>query len=213
MIGYQVLKKEMSMVRDEEKEPKKNFDLVLAEMPRIAEAVKAFPESVQQKAFDVLIAELKGQSPASASGKIAGQKQHRRSGGGRRVGPKAEGVKRPARRAGGPTLVRDLDLAPKGQKSLKDFVNEKQPESNHDKNTVSVYYLAEIRKMDGVTVNHVFTCYRDMRWREPGIIRNSLALTANRKRFLDTADLNNIKLTPAGRNHVEQDLPPKKSAK
>ena len=49
-----------------------------------------------------------------------------------------------------------------------------------------------------------------MRWREPGNLANSLALTANRKRFLDTASLDDIKLTPAGRNHVDHDLPPKR---
>ena len=62
-------------------------------------------------------------------------------------------------------------------------------------------------------MNHVYTCYRDMNWRLPGDMANSLQLTTNRKRYLDTADMNNIGLTSKGINHVEQDLPPKKKGK
>lgn len=186
-----------------------SFDSLLAEMPRIAEAVKVVPEALQAQAFDALMAELKGRTAPVKTAETGGRKSTRRRAG--RSRPKAPGEdgKSMRRRATSPSAVRDLDLAPKGEASLKDFVAEKQPKTNHDKNVVSVYYLAEVLRLNGVTVDHVFTCYKDMRWREPGNLANSLALTANRKRFLDTASLDDIKLTPAGRNHVDHDLPPK----
>ncbi len=130
--------------------------------------------------------------------------------------PKAAGEagdgKKQHRRTGSPTVLRDLDLAPKGKKSFKAFVQEKQPKTQHDKNVVSVYYLTQIAKIGPVTTSHVLTCYRDMTrdWRLPADVPNSLALTTNRKRFLDTSDMQNIMVTPAGFNQVEQDLPPKK---
>jgi hypothetical protein len=186
-----------------------SFDSLLEEMPRIAEAVKVFPEALQAQAFDALMAELKGGTSPIKTNETEGRKSTQRRA--RKSRPKAqrEDGKRTRRRATSPSAVRDLDLAPKGETSLKDFVAEKQPKTNHDKNVVSVYYLAEVLGLNGVTVDHVFTCYKDMRWREPGNLANSLALTANRKRYLDTASLDDIKLTPAGRNHVDHDLPPK----
>jgi hypothetical protein len=60
-----------------------------------------------------------------------------------------------------------------------------------------------------VTSNHVFTCYRDQQWPVPTDIANSLARTASRKGFLDTSDLDDIKVEPRGTNHVERGLPVK----
>ncbi len=198
------------MAEQEDSRTNASFDSLLAEMPRIAEAVKVFPEALQAQAFEALMAELKGRTAPIQTAETSGGKSKRRRAA--RSRPKAPGEdgKRTRRRATSPSAVRDLDLAPKGETSLKDFVAEKQPKTNHDKNVVSVYYLAEVLRLNGVTVDHVFTCYKDMRWREPGNLGNSLALTANRKRFLDTASLDDIKLTPAGRNHVDHDLPPKR---
>ncbi len=72
---------------------------------------------------------------------------------------------------------------------------------------MSIHYLAHVAEVTPVTVDHVFTCYRDMSWPIPANLGNSLAVTANRKRFLDTADLQNIRLTSRGLNRVEQELP------
>ncbi|HUA44565.1 MAG TPA: hypothetical protein VMA77_05015 [Solirubrobacteraceae bacterium] len=187
-----------------------SFDSLLAEMPRIAEAVKAFPEALQAQAFEALVAEFKGHTLSGRPENTGDQELMRRQPRAARRKTQREDGNARRRRATSPTAVRDLDLAPNGQTSLRDFVAGKQPKTNHDKNAVSVYYLSEVVGLTDVTVDHVFTCYKDMRWREPGNLANSLALTANRKRFLDTASLDQIKLTPAGRNHVEHDLPPKK---
>jgi hypothetical protein len=199
----------MSMAEQEDSRTNASFDSLLAEMPRIAEAVKVFPEALQPQAFDALMAELKGRTAPIQRAETSGRKSKQRRAGRSRPKAPEDDVKRTRRRATSPSAVRDLDLAPRGETSLKDFVAEKHPKTNHDKNVVSVYYLAEVLRLSGVTVDHVFTCYKDMRWREPGNLANSLALTANRKRFLDTASLDDIKLTPAGRNHVDHDLPPK----
>jgi hypothetical protein len=191
-----------------------NLDDLLKRMPEIAKAVSAFPEAVQQKAFDALMAAAGGAATTTAaatstsgSTKTTAKQKKRTS------TSTADGGTRKARRtSGSPSVIRDLDLAPQGKTSLKDFVAAKQPKTNHDYNVLSVYYFAEELGVPAVTLNHVFTAYKDMRWREPASLANSLALTANRKRFLDTANLDDIKLTPPGRNHVQHDLPPKKKS-
>ncbi len=198
------------MAEPEDAQDKTGFDSMLAEMPRIAEAVKVFPEAVQAQAFEALMAELRDRVAPTVRTETGASKSTRRRASRSRAKAPGDDGKGTRRRTGSPSAVRDLDLAPKGKTSLKGFVEEKQPKTNHDKNVVSVYYLAEVLGLGRVTVDHVFTCYKDMRWREPRNLANSLALTANRKRFLDTASLDEIKLTPAGRNHVQHDLPPKK---
>jgi hypothetical protein len=196
----------MSMA-DESGQAKTDFDELLDEMPRIAEVVKTFPEAVQPQAFEALMAEARGRRSSGAG--ESDTKTRRRT---KPRATKADGDGKVARRSKRkPSAVRSLDLAPKGKTSFKDFVAEKQPKTNHDRNTVSVYYLAEELGMSGVTLEHVFTCYRDMGWREPSDLANSLSLTAYHKRFLDTADMENITVTAPGRNHVKHDLPaPKK---
>jgi hypothetical protein len=190
----------------------RDFDALLAEMPRIAEAVKAFPEAVQQQAYDALVNAFYGEGGTTAASETAGDtktKTTRTRKSRTRKGEGGEDAK--TRRRSGPSQVRDLDLAPPGKKSFKDFVAEKQPKGQNDRNVVSVYFLIEELGMTTpVTMDHVYTCYRDRLWRAPSDMANSLAITASRRRFIDTADLDDIKLTPRGRNHVEHDLPKKK---
>jgi hypothetical protein len=193
----------------------RDFAALLNEMPRIAEVVNAFSdEAVQKQAFEALVGAFYEDgtpgtpTPTGESNESEKTRQKRRT-----RKPKAgdEVGKKSRPRSTSPTVLRDLDLAPKGKKSFKAFVEEKQPKTQHDKNVISVYYLTEIAKGGPVTTSHVFTCYRDMPdWRVPANVANSLALTTNRKRFLDTSDMQNITVTPTGMNHVEHDLPPKK---
>jgi hypothetical protein len=198
----------MAMANDGESQGESSpFDALLKEMPRIADAVKEFPEQVQAQAFEALMEEARRRIGSESSRPASPRRTTRRSAP-RRSPSTASGQKAPRKRTGGPTTIRDLDLAPKGKTSLREFVGEKQPKTNHDQNVLSVYYLSEILGVPAVTLDHVFTCYRDIRWREPASLSNSLSLTSNRKRFLDTSNLEDIKLTPAGRSHVELDLPP-----
>jgi hypothetical protein len=195
----------MAMAAETVASDKGRLDALLEAMPRIAEAVKAFPEAVQAQAFEALMAEARGEQAGSkrtAEGAPAKAATRRRT-----TTDNTKGA--PKKRKGGPTTVKELDLTPKGKDSLKDFIAKKKPDSQHDYNALSVYYLKKFGGVDAVAINHVFTCYKDAGWREPANLANSLALTANRRRYLDTSNLDDIQLTPAGRNHVEFDLPPK----
>lgn len=120
--------------------------------------------------------------------------------------------KTPRRRSGSPSRVKGLDLAPKGKKSFEAFVAEKQPRTQDDKNAVSVYYLSEIAQITPVTMEHVYTCYRDRAWAVPTDVANSLQVTASRKGFIDTTDMDDIRLEPRGTNYVEHSLPVKKDS-
>lgn len=111
------------------------------------------------------------------------------------------------------SMVKDLNLKPKGNQSLDEFVDQKKPSSHYEKCAVSTYYLKHELGLSAISENHVFTCMKHMKWRIPADLSNTLAYTASRYGWLDTSDLQNIKITTMGENLVEHDLPRKKGTK
>lgn len=105
------------------------------------------------------------------------------------------------------TIVKDLNLRPESQPSWRDFYAEKKPDTNEQAFTVAVYYLKVILKLDTVTAEHVFTCFKDVSRRTPKNMPQSIRDTAKRKGWLDTSERGNIKITNHGENMVEYDLP------
>jgi len=105
------------------------------------------------------------------------------------------------------SIVKNLNLSPKGKKLIKDFVEAKQPKSDQEKCVVSVYHMQHNLELESIDVNHIFTCYKICNWRVPADLDNTLKVTASQKGWLDTSDGNNIKTTTHGENLVEHDLP------
>jgi hypothetical protein len=121
-------------------------------------------------------------------------------------------AKSPAKTKSGPSIVKDLNLNPEGKKSFRDFVQEKQPSTNQEKCTAAIYYLRHELGIDNISINHVFTCYKNANWRVTDLY-NILVLTASRKGWVDTSNTENIAITTHGENLVEFDLPHKTKGK
>lgn len=124
--------------------------------------------------------------------------------------------KKAERRSGGtskrdrtPVLVKELDLAPKGNRpGLKDFVKKYAKLRNAmEWNALFVYYLSRELTITPITIDHVYTCYKHIGARVPTVLTQSLWDTARRKGTVDTSSLDDIKLTTAGENWVDHDLP------
>jgi hypothetical protein len=109
------------------------------------------------------------------------------------------------------SIDKDLNLKPKGKRSLADFVAEKKPNSNLEKITIFVYYLKHDLNIERINPSHVFTCFKDQNWRVPADLVNAMQFTASQKGWLDTSDMENVIITTIGENHVEHDLPRKTS--
>ena len=109
-----------------------------------------------------------------------------------------------------PQLVKDLDLSGNGaEKSFKDFIDEKRPKSNIEKTTVYIYYLQNILKIDGITMDHVFTCYKNSGGKLPINLQANLTDTSSSKYgYIETVG-GKYKMSIAGINFVEHDLPKK----
>ena len=101
--------------------------------------------------------------------------------------------------------VKTLTLKPKGKTSLEAFVKAKSPSSHIQKVTTAVYYMKNELDESAISINHVYTCFKWMKWKLPGDLKNTLP-QAGAQGLLDTKDGQDLKLTPMGENLVEHDL-------
>jgi hypothetical protein len=107
-----------------------------------------------------------------------------------------------------PTMLKDLDLrATADHPGLREFYAEKAPSSAMETNAVFVYHLKNNLGLTGITVDHIYTCYKDVGAKPPSALRQSLIDTANRKAWIDTSTLEDITLSLRGESFVDHDLP------
>jgi hypothetical protein len=105
------------------------------------------------------------------------------------------------------SFVRDLDLSGGGKtKRLKDFYAGYAVTSNFERNLIFVYYLQHKLERPNITIDHVFTCYREVGVKVPKALQQSLWDTTNRRGWLDTSDANDLKVTVPGMNYIEHDM-------
>lgn len=184
------------------------LDELLTKMDAIADAVNKFSsESVQQLAFTALM--------QSAGVTTATNVGNRKSDDDMAKGEGDEPVKQPKGSSGKRskavkkviTPAKDIDLRPQGKMSFRDFVAEKQPTNNDERNVVAVHYLIDVIEMQSIGLPQILACYRDATWKLPSDIANALQITASAKGWVDSSDSSNILLTSSGRNTVEFDLP------
>jgi hypothetical protein len=103
-----------------------------------------------------------------------------------------------------PEIIADLDVTT-GEVPLAAFIEKKNPETVFEKYLVIAYWLREYRSIPSVTVNHMFTCYRGLKWTPPNDPGSALRDLSKKKRQLMTGDGNgNYTLTILGSNEVER---------
>ena len=106
-----------------------------------------------------------------------------------------------------PKLLSDLNLIPQdGKQSLKDFIKNYNSNSSEELNLFYSYYLKKILKIDNVTIDHIFSCYKHTGKKPPTNLYQTLVNTKNRKGWLNINNINDIKVTINGDNYVEFDF-------
>jgi len=104
------------------------------------------------------------------------------------------------------TLI-PLNLYPSNAESLKGFYEKFNATNFFEKNLIYAYYLEKVLMMGEVTIDHMYTCYKQTNQKVPGNLYQSLIDTRNRKGWVDTRDMEDIKVTVTGENYVEHDMP------
>ena len=104
------------------------------------------------------------------------------------------------------TYMEDLELkATTDHLSLVEFMDSKFPITNEERNIVFLYYLQHLLNLKQITVDHIYTCFREAKIRAPLNIQKSL----DHDEWVKIAKNGNLSLTPAGKKYVEQNLPKK----
>lgn len=110
------------------------------------------------------------------------------------------------------TFMQNLNLAAAdGHASLVEFMDSKLPITNEERNLVFLYYLQQILKVKPITIDHIFTCYRQAKIRAPLNLENSLRHTAEQHGWIKLNQNGNMTLSPEGKLYVEKQLPNKKA--
>jgi hypothetical protein len=99
----------------------------------------------------------------------------------------------------------DLNLRPKDRMSLKDFAEKYSIKSGEELTLMIVYYLKEILN-ETVTLNHIYSCYKELGKKIPQYFKQTLTNQKNKKNWINVDDWNNIKFTIPGMNQMEHEL-------
>lgn len=191
-----------------------DYERLKREIPEMAKAVELFPPEVRAAAFQVLVdcffggsgpTRLDGGSPANTIDDASPP------------APARAKVKSPKREAGSrESYAIDRQLNLRGDKSIpsfKDFHRDKAPQSKMEFNAVAVYYLHKIVGLSPVTLNHVFTCYAEVKERPPEHFKQSLIDTKNKQGWVELTKDGNVEIPHRGVVFVEHDLPRTKGTK
>ena len=120
---------------------------------------------------------------------------------------KSEKLKRQPSSYKAPTqsFVKDLNLRPSNQSSFRDFFESKNNSSQAEAITIAVYYLEKILEVSEISADHVYTCFKNVSYRIPKKLPQSIRDTASKKGWIDT-NAGKITVTHHGENLVEYDL-------
>jgi hypothetical protein len=105
-------------------------------------------------------------------------------------------------------LVKDLNLMQEGGKEgLRDFYRKYIAKTNFEKSLIFAYYLQYIKEVEDININYIYTCYRHIPdVKVPTNLKQNLFDIAHRKGWLDTSNIESIKVSISGMNHLEHDL-------
>jgi hypothetical protein len=91
--------------------------------------------------------------------------------------------------------------------SFKEFFEEKNPSGAKQINAVSVYYLRKMIGKSEVTLDHVYTCYSEVKKKPPTAFRQSFIDAKNKEGWIEFDESGNLDIPHRGTVYVEQDLP------
>lgn len=198
----------------------KEFDDLLGEIPKIAEAVNRFDsEAVQAEVFDALLRAWAGEAAQPAKerkSKPVNKKKSRSKekneteastqGTEPTSGKKTSGKKKKRKRSKRSySIVAELDLRPDEEESFKEFIGKRTFSTHLDKVVLATYYLEKVLRLSPVSVDHVFTVFRTEGWKLPSNLQNTVSKTGV-KDWIDSSSFDDLQVLPPGLNYVEHDL-------
>lgn len=193
------------------------YEDLKGELLEISKILENFPESVKGEVFRLLVSKYTGgQSDILSDSKDPGSmttppKQKRKK---YKTTKKVSGEGAKWQKTGGKeSYTIDTALNLRGDKSIpsfKVFHDEKQPSSAREFNAVAIYYLIKMMGEDDVTLDQVYTCYREISKKPPKEFRQSFIDTKNKNGWVEFTDSDRLNIPHRGIVFVEHDLPKNK---
>lgn len=164
----------------------------------VSHALSALNPSVQQLAVDRHHQEV---HEASSAGTI--DENELADGEGQDESDEAQsgGTSRPRRK---PQFLKEFNLSPENQISLKDFASKKNPKTLHEKHLVAATWVSSHGGQPIFTVPHVFTCFRAMQWEEQTDFSQPMRQLSRTKSFFASLGDKKWELTSLGKEAVEK---------
>jgi hypothetical protein len=119
---------------------------------------------------------------------------------------KARGTGKKIDRNAGLSLVPDLNFRPAGQKSLKEFIERKKPQSDVEIVMLVVHYMQHTMKLPKIGPAHVMTALKDVGKAIPVDLRQTIRNLKKSKAWLNFTDIEDIRSTTQGDNFVEHEM-------
>lgn len=178
------------------------------ELLNIASIVDKYPESVKPQVFNLLIEHYLGVKPNKGKTK-PNRKTTKKTVNEQHSTPKTKKKKKASQESY--KIDKNLNLrGGKDNQSFKDFYSEKSPKTAMQFNAVSIYYLANILELEEVTFDQLYTCYKEVNFKQPKYFRQSITDTKNQKGWVDIDENDNLSIPHRGVAYVEDDLPSSK---
>jgi len=119
---------------------------------------------------------------------------------------KARGTGKKTDRNAGLDLVPDLDFRPTGKPTLKDFLEEKKPDTDLEAGLVMIYYMQQMMGLAKIGPNHVLTAFKEAKRAIPADLRQTIRNTKKSRMWLNFTDIEDIRTTTQGDNVVEHEM-------
>lgn len=187
------------------------YEELKQELKEIAKLVGEFPETVRPQVYELLIRQFAGPAanydakqenpPANApSGSQANKKKER-------------GASRKSTGKESYSVDRNLNLrGSNNQPPFREFHEGKKPRTAQEFNAVAVYYLKRVLELENATLDHAYTCYKEVSRPAPKAFKQSFIDTKNRGGWIEFDSEGYLLIPHRGVVFVENDLPHEKSA-
>lgn len=103
-------------------------------------------------------------------------------------------------------LVLDLDFRPKDKQSLKEFLEEKKPESDIEYTLATVYYMQHLMELTKIGPGHVKTAFKEAGISVPVDLKQTIRNLKNSKVWLNFTDIEDLRTTTQGENFIEHEM-------
>ena len=97
----------------------------------------------------------------------------------------------------------NLNLMPKDKESLIGFYSKYSIKGSYSHFLLFIYYLQMVHGLEKINLNHIYTCFKEVKIMPPNHFKQTATNIKNQKGWIDTTDMNNIRLTQSGQNEVE----------